>query len=99
MAKLQKKQYIYCSKCNTYTRLKKIRVAFNSFGFPLFHPAFQKITSLIFDRPSYSGEKCKKCSETSNLEKVFLETEIDEKGEELAFISPSGEKINLISDN
>ena len=99
MAKLQKKQYIYCSKCKTFTRLKKIRVDYNSFGFSLVHPIFQKIASLIFDRPSYSGEKCKKCGETNNLEKVFLETEIGEKGEELTFISPSGERINIINDN
>jgi hypothetical protein len=96
MSKIQKKQYLLCPQCHKYTRQKKITVPNDTFNFFKFSPVLMETAKSIMNRSAdTTAEKCKHCGATDNLQKVFLDTEVEKK-KEIAFTTPAGERIEVI---
>jgi hypothetical protein len=95
MSKIQKKQYIQCPQCHNHTRLRKISVPLNSFNFLNFAPALKNVAiNMMKSQMDTTDEKCGHCGATENLQKVFLDTEVEKK-KEIAFITPAGERVEV----
>lgn len=95
MSKIQKKQYILCPQCHKYTRLKKISVPMSSFKFFDFAPVLKNAAvSIMKNQTDTTDEKCGHCGATANLQKVFLDTEVEKK-KEIAYTTPTGERIEV----
>ena len=95
-----KKTYLHCSKCNHYTRMREniyqrwrhldpLYWLFSPFG-------FRKAYYFVEFIPEFYNEICENCGNERNLKKLYLDTEVDDRGIEYSYFTPDRIKNEVI---
>ncbi|MFH1535256.1 MAG: hypothetical protein ABIF80_04720 [Patescibacteria group bacterium] len=90
--KITKKRYLFCPKCNNYSRIEvKSPSPF------LYFLGGWLLMIFVSSYKSKYKKICKKCGNKDGLRKEYLNTEVDVYGKEIAFYLPNGgkQKINF----
>lgn len=94
-----KKRYLYCERCGKYTRFVVINQGLPDNPLLVTSSLLIAAKDLLVRTKLSPQRVCHHCGNRQNLKEVFLQTIVERGGKEIAYFTPSGERIELKSED